>query len=112
MNYLVHGSNAYCYTGGKAYNPAQPTAVFIHGAQNDHSVWILQTRYFAHHGYNVLAVDLPGHGRSAGPALASIEALAAWLIAVQDAAGVSAAAIVGHSMGSLIALECPARHPD
>ena len=69
--------------------PAQPTVVFIHGAQNDHSVWALQTRYFAHHGFNVLAVDLPGHGRSAGPALASVEAMADWLLAVLDAAGVA-----------------------
>lgn len=111
MNYLVHGSNAYCYTGGKAYNPAQPTAVFIHGAQNDHSVWILQTRYFAHHGYNVLAVDLPGHGRSAGPALASIEDISAWLLALLDAAGVERAMLIGHSMGSLAALETAGAAP-
>src|SRR5450759_3161087 len=112
MQFEVNGKQAYAYTGGKVFDAKLPTVIFIHGAQCDHSVWILQSRYIAHHGYGVLAVDLPGHGRSAGPALASIEALAAWLIAVQDAAGVSAAAIVGHSMGSLIALECAARHPD
>ena len=111
MHYLVNGSNAYCYTGGKAYNPAQPTAVFIHGAQNDHSVWILQTRYFAHHGYNVLALDLPGHGRSAGPALASIEDISAWLLALLDAAGVERAMLIGHSMGSLAALETAGAAP-
>jgi pimeloyl-ACP methyl ester carboxylesterase len=112
MQFEVNGKQAYAYTGGKVFDAKLPTVIFNHGAQCDHSVWILQSRYLAHHGYGVLAVDLPGHGRSAGPALASIEALAAWLIAVQDAAGVSAAAIVGHSMGSLIALECAARHPD
>ena len=112
MQFEVNGKQAYAYTGGKVFDAKLPTVIFVHGAQCDHSVWILQSRYLAHHGYGVLAVDLPGHGRSAGPALASIEALAAWLIAVQDAAGVSAAAIVGHSMGSLIALECAARHPD
>ncbi|MET0964665.1 MAG: alpha/beta hydrolase [Noviherbaspirillum sp.] len=111
MNYLVHGRNAYCYTGGKPYNPAQPTAVFIHGAQNDHSVWGLQTRYFAHHGYNVLAVDLPGHGRSAAPALASIEEISAWLLALLDAAGVEKAMLIGHSMGSLAALETAGAAP-
>jgi pimeloyl-ACP methyl ester carboxylesterase len=108
----VHGRQAYAYTGGKAFDATLPTVVFVHGAQCDHSVWILQSRYLAHHGYGVLAVDLPGHGRSAGPALASVEHLAEWLIAVQDAAGVSEAAIVGHSMGSLIALECAARRPE
>jgi len=101
----VQGFDAYCYTGGKPFNPAQSTVVFIHGAQNDHSVWILQTRYFAHHGYNVLAVDLPGHGRSKGPALESVESMAAWVLAVMDAAGADKAMVVGHSMGSLIGLE-------
>ncbi|SFI26293.1 Pimeloyl-ACP methyl ester carboxylesterase [Collimonas sp. OK307] len=101
--------DTYCYTGGKAFNPALPTAVFIHGGQNDHSVWILQTRYFAHHGFGVLAVDLPGHGRSQGPALATIEELSEWLNSLLDAAGVTKAILVGHSMGSLIALETAGR---
>ena len=105
MIVTVQGVDAYCYTGGKAFNPAQPSAVFIHGAQNDHSVWILQTRYFAHHGFNVLALDLPGHGRSKGAALDSVEQMAAWVLAVMDAAGVDKAVLIGHSMGSLIALE-------
>lgn len=111
MDYLVQDKRAYCYTGGKAYNPALPSAVFIHGAQNDHSVWGLQTRYFAHHGYNVLAVDLPGHGRSAGPALTSIEAISAWLLALLDAAGIERALLIGHSMGSLAALETAGAAP-
>jgi pimeloyl-ACP methyl ester carboxylesterase len=112
MQFEVNGKQTYAYTGGKAFDAKLPTVVFVHGAQCDHSVWILQSRYLAHHGYGVLALDLPGHGRSAGPALDSVEALAEWLIAVQDAAGVKQAALVGHSMGSLIALECAARHPD
>ena len=107
----IHGNEAYCYTGGKAFNPELPTALFIHGAQNDHSVWILQTRYFAHHGFGVLAVDLPGHGRSKGAALTSVETMADWLLAVLDAAGVRQATLIGHSMGSLIALETQARAP-
>ncbi len=103
---------AYAYTGGKAFDPALPAVVFIHGAQHDHSVWILQTRYLAHHGRAVLALDLPGHGRSDGPPLASVEAIADWVIGVLDAAGVAQAALVGHSMGSLVALECAARRPE
>ena len=101
----IQGADAYCYTGGKPFNGAQPTAIFIHGAQNDHSVWCLQTRYFAHHGFNVLAVDLPGHGRSKGQACESVEAMATWVLAVMDAVGVDKALMIGHSMGSLIALE-------
>jgi pimeloyl-ACP methyl ester carboxylesterase len=112
MRLTVQGNEAYCYTGGRAFDPALPTAVFIHGAQNDHSVWILQTRYFAHHGFNVLAVDLPGHGRSKGKALTTVETMAQWLLALLDAAGVRQAMLVGHSMGSLIALETCARAPE
>jgi len=107
----VQEHDAYCYTGGRQFEPSLPTAVFIHGAQNDHSVWVLQTRYFAHHGFNVLAVDLPGHGRSKGAALKTVEALADWLLALLDAAGVPQATLIGHSMGSLIALEAAFRAP-
>lgn len=107
----VNGHEAYAYGGGKAFDAALPTLVFIHGAQNDHSVWGLQSRWFAHHGYGVLAVDLPGHGRSGGPALTSVEAMADWLLALLDAAGVRHAILAGHSMGSLVALEASLRAP-
>jgi pimeloyl-ACP methyl ester carboxylesterase len=107
----VQEQQAYCYTGGKPFDPTLPTAVFIHGAQNDHSVWVLQTRYFAHHGFGVLAVDLPGHGRSTGTPLPTVEAMADWLLALLTAAGVERAALIGHSMGSLIALETAFRAP-
>jgi pimeloyl-ACP methyl ester carboxylesterase len=107
----VQNKKAYAYTGGKPFDPAPPTAVFIHGAEQDHSVWALQTRYFAHHGFSVLAVDLPGHHRSAGPALADIAAMADWLAALLDAAGVVRACVIGHSMGSLVALDFAARYP-
>ncbi|HJW54419.1 MAG TPA: alpha/beta hydrolase [Burkholderiaceae bacterium] len=111
MLLTVQEREAYCYTGGRPFDPALPSAVFIHGAQNDHSVWVLQTRYFAHHGINVLALDLPGHGRSQGAALTSVEAMAQWLLALLDAVGVPQAMLIGHSMGSLIALETCAQAP-
>ena len=112
MKLLVNGAQTYCYTGGKAFDAAKPTVVFIHGVINDHSVWILQSRYFANHGWNVLAVDLPGHCRSAGVAPASVEAAADFIAALLDAAGVQRAALVGHSWGSLIALETASRLKD
>jgi len=108
----VNGHAAYCYTGGKAFDPAQPTLVFVHGVLNDHSVWTLQSRYLAHHGWNVLAVDLPGHGRSAGAPPASVEAAADWLLALLDAAQLASATLIGHSFGSLISLEAAARAPE
>lgn len=112
MELTVADRKAYAYTGGRPFDPGLPAVVFIHGAEHDHCVWVLQSRYLAHHGRAVLAVDLPGHGRSQGPPLESVEALADWIAALLDAAGVKRAALVGHSMGSLIAVECAARYPD
>jgi pimeloyl-ACP methyl ester carboxylesterase len=111
MKLDIGGFEAYAYTGGKPFDPALPCVVFIHGALNDHSVWTLLARSLAHHGYSVLAVDLPGHGRSGGLPLADVEALAGWIWALLDAAGVRRAALVGHSMGSLIALEAAGQQP-
>jgi pimeloyl-ACP methyl ester carboxylesterase len=111
MNLTVNGNNAYVATGGRNFEPTLPTVVLVHGAGFDHSAWALHSRYFAHHGCSVLVPDLPGHGRSPGPALATIVALADWVAGLLDAAGVAKAHLVGHSMGSLISLELAARHP-
>lgn len=108
----VAGKRVFAATGGKTFDNTQPTVVFIHGNAGDHTVWALQTRWFAYHGHSVLALDLPGNGRSEGPMLESVEAFADWMPQLLDAAGVKQAALVGHSMGALIALETAARHPD
>lgn len=112
MKFDVNGHSTYCYTGGKAFDAAKPTLIFIHGVLNDHSVWILQTRYLAHHGWNVLALDLPGHCRSAGTPPATVEEAADFILALMDAAGLDEAVLVGHSFGSLIALEAASRAPE
>lgn len=111
MKLSVQGRTVHAYTGGKPFDPALPCVVFVHGALHDHSVWNLLARWCAHHGHGVLALDLPAHGSSEGPPLADVESLADWLLQVLDAAGVAQAALAGHSMGSLIALEAAARAP-
>ncbi|MDQ2779310.1 MAG: alpha/beta hydrolase [Pseudomonadota bacterium] len=111
MKLTVGDREAYAYTGGKAFDANLPCLVLVHGALNDHSVWNLLARWFAHHGHAVLAPDLPGHGRSAGPALQSVEAMGDWLLALLDAAGVARAALAGHSMGSLVALQAAGMAP-
>jgi pimeloyl-ACP methyl ester carboxylesterase len=102
----------YAYTGGKTFDAAKPTVVFLHGAQHDHSVWILQSRYLAHHGFGELALDLPGHMRSEGPALETVEAMADRIADALRSANVTRMIAVGHSMGSLIALELAKRMPE
>jgi pimeloyl-ACP methyl ester carboxylesterase len=101
----------YAHSGGREFDPAQPTVVFLHGAGMDHTVWALQTRWLAHHGRNVLALDLPGHGRSPGPGLATIEAMADLVLEALHGAGAERASLVGHSMGALAALAAAAREP-
>lgn len=112
MKLTVRGKTAYAATGNKRFDPEKQTVVFLHGVGQDHTVWVLPTRYFAGHDRNVLAVDLPGHGRSEGAPHQSVEEMADWVSELMDEAGVDEAAIAGHSMGSLVALDMAARHPD
>jgi pimeloyl-ACP methyl ester carboxylesterase len=107
----VNGIDTFVATGGREFETSQRCVVLLHGAGFDHTIWALHSRWFAHHGFGVLAPDLPGHGRSSGAPLATIADMADWTAALLDTAGAGKAKLVGHSMGSLIALETAARHP-
>ena len=111
MEMTVHGETVFAATGGRAWVAGQPMVMFLHGAGMDHTVWALQTRYFAHHGYNVAAIDFPGHGRSSGAPLTSIAAMADWVAAAAEGCGAADLHLVGHSMGALVALELGGRTP-
>ena len=106
MEFAVDGKKAFAYTASREFDAGKATVAFVHGAGLDHSWFGLQSRYFGYHGWNVLALDLPGHGRSQGPPLPTIEAMADWVVKTLPS---GKASVVGHSMGALIALECAAR---
>lgn len=111
MRFDVAGAAVYAYTGARPLSKEAPGIVFVHGAANDHGVFALQSRYFAWHAMNAIAIDLPGHGRSGGRPLPEVEAIADWLRDVVDALELREASLVGHSLGALAALECAARYP-
>ncbi len=107
----VDGRQAHAATGGVEPAGDGPTMLLIHGAGMDSTVWQQQTRFVAHRGVRAVAVDLPGHGRSEGPAMTTIADMAHWVARFLDAAGLAPAHVVGHSMGTFIALELARHHP-
>ncbi len=112
MRFEVAGHRVFASTGSAQHDATKPGVLFVHGAGMDHSVWVMPARYFARHGFGVLAPDLPAHGRSGGNALTSISAMARWLVEVLDALDVEQTAVVGHSMGSLVAHSFARLYPD
>ena len=112
MRIEVDGKQAFASTGSGREHTEGEHMVFVHGAGMDHSVWVMPARHFARRGFNVRSPDLPGHGRSDGPALASIESMADWLLRFLDACEIDRARVAGHSMGSLVAYALAAKHPD
>lgn len=108
----VRGQQTYAATGGKEFDPSMPTVMFVHGSGLDHRSWALQTRWFAYHGYSVLAPDLPGHSLSAGAPLETIEDMGAWLAEFLRAAGVEKVHAIGHSQGFLDVLELANQAPE
>src|SRR5215472_12964579 len=105
MEFSLDGKAVFAGTGGREHQPAEPAVVLVHGAGMDHTVFAMQARALAHHGRRVLALDLPSHGSSAGPPLASIEAMADWVLRAAAACGAERIRLVGHSMGALVALD-------
>src|SRR5262249_33957574 len=86
MQLSVNGNDIFVATRRRPCDRALRAVVMIHGAGFDHSTWALHSRWFAHHGYSVLAPDLPGHGRSGGKALPTISDMADWTADLLDAA--------------------------
>jgi pimeloyl-ACP methyl ester carboxylesterase len=111
MKHELHGEMIHIATGGLDFDNSKPVLLFLHGSGQSHLTWVLQSRYFAHRGFAVLAPDLPGHGLSGGTPLASIDEMADWCAALLNSLGVASATFIAHSQGVLITLEAAARHP-
>ena len=112
MKFEVNGAEVFASTGGRPLDKTKPLIIFVHGSGLTHMTWVLQTRYFAFHGYTVLALDMPGHGLSSGESLKSIEEMADWVSDVIDSVGYKEASLVGHSQGCLVTMECAAKNPN
>ena len=112
MKFKVNNNEVYASTGGRPFDKKKPLIIFVHGSGLTHMTWVLQTRYFAFHGYNALAVDLPGHGLSGGESLKSIEEMADWVAELLNVLGIKKTSYVGHSQGCLVGLEFAHRHSD
>ena len=112
MKFKVNNKEVYASTGGRPFDKNKPLIIFVHGSGLTHMTWVLQARYFAFHGYSVLALDMPGHGLSGGESLKSIEDMAEWLSSLIDAVGYKEASLVGHSQGCLVTMECASRYPN
>ena len=112
MHFNIGEKHIFSYTGSRQHQESFKSVVFVHGTGMDHTVWLLPARFFAHHQYNVLAVDLPEHGQSSGPPALTIEEMSDEVIFAMDAARIETASLVGHSMGSLVTLALAARYPD
>ena len=109
MYFDVNGERAFATTGGKTFDNALPTVIFLHGSGLDHTFWGLHSRFFAFRKYGVLVPDLPGHTHSEGPPLTSIESMADWINDVVETLGAKDISIVAHSQGCLVALEFASR---
>ena len=109
----MDGKRAFYTTGGKGWEAGQPLLVFVHGAGGAQNVWINQSRAIAHGGWNVAALDLPGHGASEDlPEIESVEDYAAWVGRFITALSAGRVVLVGHSMGAGIALTLAATNPE
>ena len=99
-------------TSGKDIDKNKSTILLIHGSGLTHIVWSLHEQFYVSQGFNVLSVDLPGHGNSEGPSLDSIEAISDWIKSLMKKIDISKIIIIGHSQGSLVAIDFSSRYPE
>ena len=107
----IENKNVHVSDVGKGIDKNKHTIVLLHGSGLSHIVWSLTEQYLSNKDYNVLSLDLPGHGKSEGKCLSSIEKISDWIEKVFDALNISEVTIIGHSQGCLEALEYNFKYP-
>ncbi|MEV2251751.1 alpha/beta hydrolase [Streptomyces sp. NPDC050147] len=93
------------------YGGDGPQLVLLHGFSRSLADWDAAAAHLTA-GHRVLAVDLPGHGRSPRVSPWTIPAVVRDIAETLDAHGVPEAVLVGHSLGGMIAVEYARTHPD
>ena len=97
-------------TGGMNFDKEKPSILLMHGSGLTHIVWSLHEQFYASQGYNILSVDLPGHGNSEGPSLKSIEEISDWIKSLMNVLDITKIIIIGHSQGCLVGIDFAARY--
>ena len=111
MEITYRGEAVRIATGGRPHDPELPGIVLIHGSGMDRTTWQMQSRWFAHHGYRVAAIDLPGHGLSGGEPLERIPDMGEWLAGLVHELDMAPSHLVGFSLGTFVVLEAAAQDP-
>jgi len=99
-------------TGGMEFDKEKPSILLMHGSGLTHIVWSLHEQFYASQGFNILSVDLPGHGNSEGPSLKSIQEISNWVKSLMNIINVSKIVFVGHSQGCLVGIDFASRYPE
>ncbi len=90
----------------------KPSILLMHGSGLTHIVWSLHEQFYTSNGFNVLSVDLPGHGDSEGPSLKSIEQISDWIKSLIKVLDIPKIILIGHSQGSLVGIDFASRYPE
>jgi len=99
-------------TGGMDFDKEKPSILLMHGSGLTHIVWSLHEQFYASQGFNILSVDLPGHGNSEGPSLKSIEEISDWVKSLMNVLDIKKIIIIGHSQGCLVGIDFASRYPN
>ena len=110
MIFQLQNKNVYASDAGQVIDNKKDTIIFLHGSGLSHIVWSLVEQFFSNKSFNVLSIDLPGHGNSDGPCLKTVEEIADWLEKAFIQLNLDQVILVGHSQGCLEMLEYSSKY--